>query len=62
MIVDIVSSVFLILGYVAWNATRIFNEQIVETIEAGGGLWLSTSESAWHPAGYVSRTGDRIWG
>lgn len=27
-------SVFLILGYVAWNATRIFNEQIIETIEA----------------------------
>ncbi|MBF9336737.1 hypothetical protein G3N30_11085 [Microbacterium lacticum] len=35
---------------------------LTETIEAGGGLWLSTSESAWHPAGYVSRTGDRIWG
>lgn len=32
-------SVFLILGYVAWSATRIFNEQIVETIEAEiGGL------------------------
>jgi signal transduction histidine kinase len=32
-------SVFLILGYVAWNATRIFNDQIVETIEAEiGGL------------------------
>ena len=36
--------------------------ELTETIEAGGGLWLSTSESAWHPAGYVSRTGDRIWG
>ena len=35
---------------------------LTETIEAGGGLWLSTSESAWHPTGYVSRTGDRIWG
>ena len=35
---------------------------LTETIEAGGGLWLSTSEDAWHPAGYVSRTGDRIWG
>ena len=32
-------SVFLILGYVAWSATRILNEQIVETIEAEiGGL------------------------
>ncbi len=27
-------SVFLILGYVAWNATRIFNDQVVDTIEA----------------------------
>ncbi len=27
-------SVFLILGYVAWNTTRIFNDQIVDTIEA----------------------------
>jgi len=35
---------------------------LTETIEAGGGLWLSTSESAWHPAEYVRRTGDRIWG
>ena len=35
---------------------------LTETIEAGGGLWLSTSEDAWHPAGYVSRTGERIWG
>lgn len=32
-------SVFLILGYVAWSATRIFDEQTVETIEAEiGGL------------------------
>ncbi|GAA1644709.1 hypothetical protein [Microbacterium flavum] len=36
--------------------------ELVETIEAGGGLWLSTSESAWHPAEYVRRTGDRVWG
>ena len=35
---------------------------LVETIEAGGGLWLSTSEQAWHPAEYVRRTGDRVWG
>lgn len=27
-------SVFLILGYVAWSATRIFDEQTVDTIEA----------------------------
>lgn len=35
---------------------------LAETIEAGGGLWLSTSESAWHPAEYVRRTADRVWG
>ncbi|MBN9177704.1 MAG: hypothetical protein J0I43_10100 [Microbacterium sp.] len=35
---------------------------LTETIEAGGGLWLSTSEQAWHPAEYVRRTGDRVWG
>ena len=27
-------SVFMILGYVAWNTTRLFNDQIVDTIEA----------------------------
>ena len=27
-------SVFLILGYVAWNTTRILNDQLVDTIEA----------------------------
>ena len=27
-------SVFLILGYVAWNTTRLFNDQLVDTIEA----------------------------
>lgn len=35
---------------------------LVETIEAGGGLWLSTSENAWHPAGYASDIADRVWG
>lgn len=35
---------------------------LIETIEAGGGLWLSTSEDAWHPSEYVRRTGDRVWG
>lgn len=35
---------------------------LVESIEAGGGLWLSTSQSGWHPAEYVSLTGDRVWG
>lgn len=32
-------SVFLILGYVAWSTTRIFNDQVIDTIEAEiGGL------------------------
>jgi len=35
---------------------------LVETIEAGGGLWLSTSENAWHPTEYVTRTSARVWG
>lgn len=35
---------------------------LVETIDAGGGLWLSTSEDAWHPSGYVKATTDRVWG
>ena len=35
---------------------------LTETIEAGGGRWLSTSESGWHPADYVSRTAKRVWG
>ncbi|WP_431801787.1 hypothetical protein [Microbacterium sp. bgisy203] len=35
---------------------------LIETIEAGGGLWLSTSESGWHPSEYVDRTGKRVWG
>lgn len=35
---------------------------LTETIEAADGLWLSTTEDAWHPAEYVRRTGDRVWG
>ncbi len=35
--------------------------ELTETIEAGGGLWLSTSENGWHPSEYVSRTADRVW-
>jgi len=35
---------------------------LTETIEAGGGLWLSTSEDGWHPSDYVSRTAKRVWG
>lgn len=35
---------------------------LTETIEAGAGLWLSTSEQGWHPAEYVRRIADRVWG
>jgi hypothetical protein len=34
---------------------------LTETIEAGGGLWLSTSESGWHPDRYVERVAERVW-
>lgn len=35
--------------------------EVAETIEAGGGLWLSTSEDGWHPDGYITRTASRVW-
>lgn len=34
---------------------------LAETIEAGGGLWVSTSETGWHPAGLADRVADRVW-
>lgn len=34
---------------------------LVETIEAGGGLWVSTSESTWHPSGLADRVADQVW-
>lgn len=34
---------------------------LTETVEAGAGRWLSTSERSWHPEGYVARTGARVW-
>lgn len=33
-----------------------------ETVEAGGGLWLSTSETGWHPSDYIPRIAKRVWG
>ncbi|MFT4214925.1 MAG: hypothetical protein QM622_09140 [Microbacterium sp.] len=36
--------------------------ELTETIEAGGGLWLSTSEDGWHPDEYVKRTAAAVWG
>lgn len=35
---------------------------LTETIAAGGGQWLSTSESGWHPSGYAAATAARAWG
>ncbi|EIC07980.1 hypothetical protein OR221_1971 [Microbacterium laevaniformans OR221] len=36
--------------------------ELTETIEAGGGRWLSTSETGWHPSDYVTRIAKRVWG
>lgn len=33
-----------------------------ESIEAGGGVWLSSVQDGWHPAGYDTRVADRVWG
>ncbi|MFT4052168.1 MAG: hypothetical protein QM677_07970 [Microbacterium sp.] len=35
---------------------------LVETIEAGDGLWVSTSEDAWHPGRLASAVAERVWG
>ncbi len=34
---------------------------LVETIEAGGGRWVSTSQSAWHPEQYAGRVGNAVF-
>lgn len=34
---------------------------LVETIETGGGLWLSTSQTGWYPSDYTRRTADRVF-
>ncbi|THE06913.1 hypothetical protein [Microbacterium oleivorans] len=35
--------------------------KLVETIEAGGGRWLSTSQQAWHPEQYAARVAEAVW-
>lgn len=35
--------------------------ELIETIEADGGLWLSTSQRRWHPEGYADRVADALW-
>ncbi|CAN7183174.1 hypothetical protein LJR045_000411 [Microbacterium sp. LjRoot45] len=32
-----------------------------ETIETGGGVWLSTVQHDWHPANYAARVAERVW-
>ncbi|CAI9390553.1 hypothetical protein [Microbacterium sp. T2.11-28] len=32
-----------------------------ETIEAGRGVWLSSVQDGWQPAGYAERIADRVW-
>jgi len=34
---------------------------LVETIETGGGLWLSTSQAGWYPSDYTRRVADRVF-
>jgi len=34
---------------------------LFETLEIGGGLWLSTVETAWHPERYASRVAESVW-
>ncbi|MFJ6677601.1 hypothetical protein ACIQLK_00575 [Microbacterium sp. NPDC091382] len=34
---------------------------LIETIEAGGGRWVSTSQRAWHPAGYADGVAEAVW-
>ncbi len=35
--------------------------ELVETIEAGGGLWVSTSSTTWHPSNYAGRVAKAVW-
>ena len=35
---------------------------LTETVEIGGGVWLSSVQEGWHPAGYSERTAERVWG
>ncbi|WP_065570956.1 hypothetical protein [Microbacterium oleivorans] len=34
---------------------------LIETIEAGAGRWVSTSQRAWHPAGYADGVAAAVW-
>ncbi|QLD12177.1 hypothetical protein [Microbacterium oleivorans] len=47
------------------NGTRTFcsrtDGELVETIEAGDGRWVSTSQQGWHPERYSGRVGDAVF-
>jgi hypothetical protein len=36
-------------------------EGVVETIEVGGGSWLSTTQNGWHPVGYADRVAEPVF-
>ncbi|MCR2813753.1 hypothetical protein [Microbacterium sp. zg.Y1084] len=36
-------------------------DEVYETLEFGEGLWLSTTETAWHPERYASRVAEAVW-
>lgn len=47
------------------NAARVRcvreDGDLIETIETGHGLWLSTSQTGWYPADYTRRVADRVF-
>lgn len=47
------------------NGTRTFcsrtDGELIETIEAGDGRWVSTSQQTWHPERYAGRVGDAVF-
>lgn len=38
------------------------DDALTETVEIGGGVWLSSAREGWHPAGYSELTAERVWG
>ncbi|CAL4860867.1 hypothetical protein [Microbacterium sp. MM2322] len=36
-------------------------KDLIETIEAGGGLWVSTSQEKWHPKRYADGVAASVW-
>ncbi|MFS0868251.1 hypothetical protein AB3M83_13065 [Microbacterium sp. 179-B 1A2 NHS] len=35
--------------------------ELLETLEAAAGIWVSTSQDAWHPTAYAARVADGVW-